>query len=100
MKIFLDDIRTCPEGWTLAKTAHEAIQLLAANKVEQISLDHDLGEDCNGNGNDVLVWIEEKVFLDPSYDPPAMKVHSANPVAQSKINMGIQAIHLKLGARK
>ena len=48
MKIYLDDIRTKPEGWIRVKTAQEAFELLRSNKVFEISLDHDLGDDKNG----------------------------------------------------
>jgi hypothetical protein len=40
MKIYLDDIRTEPEGWVRAKTAQEAVELLKSNKVSEISLDN------------------------------------------------------------
>ena len=44
MKIYLDDYRPCPPGWTLAKTAPEAIELLKRGDVEEVSLDYDLGD--------------------------------------------------------
>jgi hypothetical protein len=40
MKIYLDDIRTEPEGWVRVKTAQEAVELLKSNKVSEISLDN------------------------------------------------------------
>lgn len=42
MKLFVDDIRICPDGWQLARTNAEAIRLLASGYVEVISLDHDI----------------------------------------------------------
>lgn len=42
MKLFVDDIRRCPESWTLARTNTEAIRLLATGHVTHVSVDHDI----------------------------------------------------------
>lgn len=42
MKLFVDDIRACPPGWTLARTVTQAIRILATYAVEVVSLDHDI----------------------------------------------------------
>lgn len=42
MKLWLDDIRPAPTGWTWVKTAEEALSLLKTGTVEEASLDHDL----------------------------------------------------------
>lgn len=42
MKLFVDDIRACPEGWVLARTVTESIRILATQSVEEVSLDHDI----------------------------------------------------------
>lgn len=39
----------------------EAIRLLEAGLVEELSLDHDLGDDDRGTGYDVILWIEAAV---------------------------------------
>lgn len=97
MKIYLDDIRVEPEGWVRTYTAHETIVLLKNNDVEEISLDHDLGNDEEyGTGYDVLLWIEEQVFTS-DYKPPKMKVHSANPIGVERMELLIQRI-IKKGA--
>ncbi len=42
-KLFLDDERPAPEGWTLAKSVEEAQNMVQAKGVpEALSLDHDL----------------------------------------------------------
>ncbi len=53
MKLYLDDLRTCPAGYTLARSVEQAIQRVEMAKsvgepFEAASLDHDLGacEDC------------------------------------------------------
>jgi len=91
MKIYLDDIRTEPEGWVHAKTAVEAIELLRSNKVSEISLNHDLGEAENGTGYDVILWIEQEVYQN-NYIPPKIIVHSANVPAREKMEAGIKNI--------
>ena len=45
MKVFLDDERKAPEGWVRVRWPEEAIELLQNGQVEEISLDHDLGDD-------------------------------------------------------
>ncbi len=42
MKLFVDDCRPAPEGWTLAVSITEALKILATQKVEYLSLDHDI----------------------------------------------------------
>lgn len=42
IKLFVDDIRRCPDGWVPARTVTEAIRLLATQNVEEVSLDHDI----------------------------------------------------------
>ena len=42
IKLFVDDIRKCPEGWELARTVTDAIRVLATGYVSEISLDHDI----------------------------------------------------------
>ncbi len=48
MKVYLDDLRTEPKGWRRVYWPDEAIELLATGTVEEISLDHDLGDDDRG----------------------------------------------------
>ena len=99
MKVYLDDERETPEGWVRVYWPNEAIELLEAGEVEEISLDHDLGDDERGTGYDVVLWIEEAVAL-RDFQPPRMSVHSANSSAREKMGAGIRAIerlHSKKG---
>lgn len=91
MKVYLDDERVTPEGWTRVYWPQEAISLLEAGGVEEISLDHDLGDDERGTGYDVLEWIEEAVVL-KGFVPPVLRVHSANPAARIRMQAAIEAI--------
>lgn len=92
MKIYLDDERETPEGWIRVFWPDEMILLLKENNVEEISLDHDLGDDKKGTGYDVLLWIEEQVFCN-GYIPPKINVHSANSSAKNKMNLATKKIN-------
>ncbi len=98
MNVFLDDLRTPPEGWVLARWPEDAIALLESGQVEALSLDHDLGDDAHGTGYDVVLWIEEQV-ANCGFIPPAITVHSANVSARQKMEAGIKNIE-KIYARK
>ena len=91
MKVFLDDERNPPEGWTRVYWPNEAIALLETGSVTEISLDHDLGDDQRGTGNDVVLWIEEAVIT-RCFHPPEIRVHSANSSARQKMEAGISQI--------
>jgi hypothetical protein len=91
MKVYLDDERTTPEGWTRVYTAAQAIEMLQTGQVTEISLDHDLGDDDQGTGYDVVLWIEKAVALD-GFKPPFIQVHSANISARKKMELGVAAI--------
>jgi len=91
MRVFLDDERTTPEGWIRVYWPSEAIALLQTGEVEELSLDHDLGDDERGTGYDVVLWIEEAVALH-QFKPPKITVHSANSSAREKMLAGIRSI--------
>ena len=99
MKVYLDDERNTPEGWTRVYWPDEAISLLTSGAVVEISLDHDLGDDERGTGYDVILWIEEAVAL-RGFNPPIIVVHSANSSARQKMEAGIAAIRRMVIERK
>ncbi len=91
IKVYLDDMRTPPEGWVLVKNAREAIELLMTHDVEEISLDHDLGEEENGSGYDVINWLEKAVY-ENNFIPPVIHIHTANPVARERMEAAVRNI--------
>lgn len=93
MKVFLDDERATPHGWVRVYWPGEAIALLQTGLVNEISLDHDLGDDARGTGYDVLLWIEEAMRLQ-GFVPPRMHVHSANPAARVRMLAAMASIEL------
>jgi hypothetical protein len=98
VKVFLDDERAAPHGWVRAYWPNEVIALLESGSVQELSLDHDLGDDERGTGYDVVLWIEEAVAT-RGFVPPKISVHSANPSAREKMVAGIQSIE-RLGTGK
>ena len=92
MKLYLDDIREAPEGWHLVRTVKNAIELLKSKNVNEISLDHDLGDNRYGTGYDVILWIE-KAVVEEGCDPPKISIHSANASARVKMELGIRKIN-------
>ncbi len=111
MKIFLDDIRPCPEGHIVARNP-QAFYFLVTNNfdsITEISMDHDLGHwDDSGKevtGYDLLCWLEElitsinstrTILGQPTPKIPfAIKVHSSNPVGKQRMEAVINKLYAK-----
>lgn len=85
MKLWLDDIRPAPNGWTWCKNVGELMPQLESLKtggcgVTHISLDNDLGP-CEPEGCTVLDALEQWQAENPTIFIPEIDIHSANPVA-------------------
>jgi hypothetical protein len=102
LKVWLDDVREPPDAsWRWVTTPGAAISLLAEKRVALMSLDHDLGYDAEGrelNSREVVNWIEQEVVL-RGYDPPKMRVHSANPPGREWLLRAVEAIHRRVAER-
>jgi len=91
MKLFVDDVRDAPDfSWKVVRTYKEAIDVLKSEKVQILSLDHDLGEDLTGY--DIINWLEKKVYHEEIEPPKKILVHSANPVGAENIKRAINSI--------
>jgi len=89
MKLWLDDERKPPsEAWVWVDEALKAIDLLDLGNVEEVSLDHDLGDD-RWNGYVVACYIERRAHQ--GYPPPKWAVHSANPVGRQNIEAALKS---------
>ena len=86
MNIYLDDERKCPNGFIPAKNYDECLDLLINNKVDILSLDHDLGE--IKTGYDVVKYIVEFECY-----PETIYIHTANPAGRK--NMYETLMHYK-----
>jgi hypothetical protein len=74
MRLWIDDVRPSPAGWTWAKSSAAAISALAEHDVTEASFDHDLGGDDTSRR--VVLWLCEH----EEHWPTVVHVHSANPV--------------------
>lgn len=91
MKVFLDDERPTPEGWTHARFVEDAIELLKSEEVTHISLDNDLGIGYH-EGYEVLEWMEREV-VEKGFKPPKIRIHSMNPVRKIYMKQLAKRIH-------
>lgn len=85
LKLYLDDVRPCPEGWVLAHDCPEAMDILLKHfGTFEVSLDHDLGEDENGkekqNGCTLILWFNAMQIF-----PTKVQLHTANPVGRRRM---------------
>lgn len=94
MKVWLDDLRRAPDGWTRAYNARQVISMLMGGSVTHLSLDHDLGNpEIVGTGYDVIKWLEREAFRGKFYvEPENINVHSANVWGKSNMERGIRKI--------
>lgn len=96
MRLWVDDLRPMPPDFDrYARTAAEAIELLAAGAVTHISLDHDLGDECNGTGYEVARWVERKAFEwsqgeADGLPPLTWAIHSQNPVGVGNMLLALR----------
>jgi hypothetical protein len=99
VKIFLDDRRATPLGWTRCYWPDHVIQWLESEPVEVVSLDYDLGDKETAEregrpertGYDVLAWIEEQLVLH-GRQPPKLTIHSDNPAGIDRMRRAIESI--------
>ena len=94
MKVYLDDLRPAPAGWTLAKTADEAIDALRGGGVTELSLDFDLGDPVHGTGLIVLNWLGEAV-AEGRCQLPRMIAHSSHPLGRRRLEAQIDFLEQK-----
>ena len=92
MKLYLDDIRPAPKGWALCRWPEEVIELIEQGEVEEISLDHDLGDSCVGGygvsertGMDVLTWLKNKILENKNFVIPRVNIHTGNIIAEKRM---------------
>ena len=84
INLYVDDLRDCPNGFTIARNVEEAIHYLENYDIHILSLDHDLGEDEKGNllpnGYDLVKYICEKgLRADKIY------IHTDNPTGRTNM---------------
>jgi hypothetical protein len=78
VNLYVDDIREAPDGWQKAVCYKQAIRLLEMHPMEELSLDHDLGEEATGY--DIAMYMVAHGIW-----PKNIYCHSMNPVGRHNI---------------
>lgn len=58
MNLWVDDEKPEPEGWARARSYLDALNLLRRYQYDTVAFDHDLGEDDEPSGYDLLCLME------------------------------------------
>lgn len=92
LRLYVDDVRTAPKGWYLARNFHEAIVALEHIDFHEVSLDHDLASfygQREMTGRDILNWLIARK-MDQQHVPKIIRCHSANPVGADTMEQDIR----------
>ena len=91
VKIWVDDVRSVPEGYEGTKSVDDTIALieqveLEGGLIELLDLDHDLGDyaQYGGDAIKILDFLVER----ETYYP--VKIHTANPVGRANMERMIE----------
>lgn len=95
MRLYVDDLRSAPDGWVLARTVDEAVSVLRSGQVTEMSLDYDLGSP-NQTGLHVLQWLEVEVHSG-TIRLPCMQAHSGSIVGRRRLEHRIEALVQQFG---
>lgn len=82
MKLYVDDVRFPPAGWALARTVNDAIQILEAGGVTDVSLDYFIGEGEGGNFLPVAHFIAE---MPKDLRPLRVRLHTASDAGAARL---------------
>lgn len=97
MKLYVDDIRDAPEGFTLVREINEAISFIERYQydLEVVSLDHDISLEVDVAGTyrpfpspetyQAVARYLKAVYKDTPEDIPKVILHSANPDGRAAI---------------
>lgn len=90
--LLIDDFRTFDMDHT-ARTAQEGRQALLSFPVTHLYMDHDLGDESEPTGYDVLVWALERECC-----PKHVQMVTSNPVGRDKMGAALEnAGYTKIG---
>lgn len=95
MKLWVDDLRPAPHGYTWVKTVDDAITMIKWYEHQfnddtiLIDLDHDAGKfvDRGGDYIKLLDWLEQEGIVDTSY---FFHLHTMNSVGRQNMRAIIQ----------
>lgn len=91
IKIYVDDLRPVPKGYTGTKSVDETIALIEeiekdGGEVELLDLDHDLG-DYAQFGGDAIKILDYLVERETYYK---IEIHTANPVGRANMERMVE----------
>ncbi len=91
MKLWIDDVRPAPDGYTWIKSVVETKWEIVYSEhkgynIELIDLDHDAGDYAHRGGDyiEILNWLEE---TDRNYP---IRIHTQNPVGRENMRRIIE----------
>ena len=96
MKLWIDDIRTPPDGYIWHKAINPALRFIRENYwlIDTIDFDHDAGEFRRGGKDDYIVILNEMERLSKrgiiSCNHMSFRFHSMNPVGVQNMRAIIQ----------
>ena len=92
-KLYLDDIRIPKtEGWDIVRNYDEFVFWVRLHGIpDELSFDHDLGEDTEKTGLNVAKWLGQ-YCIEKNTPFPKWNVHSANPVGKANIEAYINNV--------
>lgn len=70
--VYMDDFRRCPQGFTLARTVDECMELLRLTEVDILSLDYDMGPDEKTGTDMAAAMVREGLY------PREIYLHSSS----------------------
>lgn len=87
MKLWIDDMRDAPDdSWTVVRKVQAAIRFLATQKIEEISIDHDIeNRPSDETFQPVAYFIAERWCVASERHAPKVTIHSDNPVGAREI---------------
>jgi len=89
INLYVDDLRDIPNDFRGARSFNEAIMFLKAYPINILSLDHDLGEDWEGDllptGDDLVNWIIEYGATKSPLIINRIYLHTDNPVGRDRM---------------
>lgn len=97
MKVWLDDMRAAPRGWTLTTTVDETVALLRTGQVCELSLDYDLDKtDRHRKGVEVFDWLEPALARG-RIPAPVIHLHSMNPSGAAEMTLRLRQLEKRHG---
>lgn len=65
--LYMDDFRRCPQGFTLARTVDECLEVLRLTEVDILSLDYDMGPGEKTGTDMVKAMVQEGLYAREIY---------------------------------